>query len=168
MSDFNNDDIGMVSQIVGPDMLAWLWYKSEVEQPVAGQGLVLGDKLVLENKETKEKVSITGEAADMTEGRIALRKGLRVYSAQFEVSLDGEEHRFTLNGLTGIVSGLKMPKGQPAEDGDDPDAAVLDKIYMINRFLEWLDKAYKEYASVRLGPWGKETAAMATWLEKKK
>ena len=51
------------------------------------------------------------------------------------------------------------------EEGDDPDALFLEKMYLIESSLEMLDELYRQFLEARLSPaWGAEAAAVAEWM----
>jgi hypothetical protein len=64
------------------------------------------------------------------------------------------------------LSGLRTPKVElKVEEGEDPDARFLEKMYLIDKCLEVLDLAFSSFVDLRLGPdWPKEVKAVGEWI----
>jgi hypothetical protein len=64
------------------------------------------------------------------------------------------------------LSGLRTPKVElKVEEGEDPDARFLEKMYLIDKCLEIIDLAFLSFLHVRLGDeWRSEAKAVQEWI----
>ena len=161
--------------ILGQDFLTWLWYKSEtgsdfrddeggafavtVEQRVAVQGGGSGEGV--------ETAVVSGPTGEFREARLGLRVGKKVSRALLKIESDGLEWIVQLKADDLSLNGLKTPKVETRlEEGDDPDAVFLEKMYLLERAAGYLDGLYKTFLELRLGPtWREEARSLRLWLE---
>ena len=74
----------------------------------------------------------------------------------FQVSLRAED--FSLNSL-------KMPKIEKSGDDDDPDALLLEKIYLLEVCTGLLDSLFQRFLRLRLSAdWLREVNDMRQWM----
>ena len=161
--------------ILGQDFLTWLWFKSEktggvfytdkreafvlvVEQRIAVQG---GEG------ESKETAVVSGPMAEMREAKIGLRTGKKVHQAKIRLEQDENAWQVQLSSTDFTLSGLKTPKvDMKLEEGEDPDARFLEKMYLVEKSLEFLDSVYHDFLRVRLGDgWKDEVVRVRAWME---
>ena len=98
-------------RFLGPEFLTWLWYAIEREPDVikaaamSRGSLTVGNRIVLENRldQPAERVTISGENADLGEGMLALKKGALVPMHSHE----SEQMTYVLQGA------LKFQIGAP-------------------------------------------------------
>ena len=159
---------------LGQDFLTWLWFKSEkssgmfrsasgedfalyIEQRIAVQG---GDG---DNVET---AVCSGPQAEMREARLGLTTGKKVNQARVRLEQDANEWQFQLKAEDFSFGSLKTPKvAMKAEEGDDPDGPFYEKMYLIEKALEFLDGLYLQFLRTRLGPeWREEMLALRSWI----
>ena len=65
------------------------------------------------------------------------------------------------------MGSLKTPKTEgPGDDDADPDALLLEKLFLIEAALELIDAAYTEFIGVRLGEatWKQEVDHVREWI----
>lgn len=162
--------------ILGQDFLTWLWHVTEA------RGGVFKDKdgrefhLRLEERlsvqggdgEGLESASVKSPSGELIEARSGLRTGKKVNRAQLRFDRDPEAWQVTLKDSDFSLSGLKTPKIESGKsDDDDPDARVLEKLFLVEQCLELLDGVYQEFLSVRLSvKWAEETRTVAAWVAK--
>lgn len=169
--------LGQAKDIVlGQDFLTWLWYKSEakagmftmpngesfamyVEQRISVQG---GEG------DTKETTSVSGPTSELKEAKIGLAMGKKVTKAQIHVDVDSDSWQFTLKAEDFSFNGFKTPKVDTKRDeDDDPDAILLEKIYLLERGLSFIDHMFFEFLKIRLSSeWENERMAVGVWLNK--
>lgn len=161
--------------ILGQDFLTWLWYRSEttggnfeskkgqpfavyMEQRISVQGGE-GDSL--------ETATVTGAMSELREARMGLSTGKKVTRALLRFERDSETWQLSLKAENFSLNSLKTPKiEKPAED-EDPDAAVLERLYLIDSCLELLDELYAEFIQIRLNPtWDEEVRKVRSWMQK--
>ena len=78
------------------------------------------------------------------------------------IRLEKEElaFQFTLKAEDFTLGSLKTPKVEKPEEDDDPDAMLLEKIYLMEVCLGLLDSL-----QLRLSPqWQQEVADMRQWM----
>jgi hypothetical protein len=52
------------------------------------------------------------------------------------------------------------------EEGEDPDSRILEKIYLMEKCMDFVDVIYLKFLELRFGPeWDEETARLRRWLE---
>ena len=117
--------------------------------------------------EGMESAVVKSPSGELTEARSGLRSGKKVSRAQIRFERDPEAWQVTLKDNDFSLSGLKTPKVETKDRGDDdPDARVLEKLFLVEQCLELLDGVYREFLAVRLGPakWAEETRSLREWI----
>lgn len=165
----------MKDVVLGQDFLTWLWYKSDVtggrfedkgevfelhmEQRVSVQG---GEG------DTLETATVSGAMSELREARLGLRTGKKVNRAQIRIEKDVEAWSFTLKAEDFSIGSLRTPTVETKlEEGDDPDAPFLEKMFLLEKCLSHLDAVYAAFLNVRFGTaWDEEVQAFRTWLTK--
>jgi hypothetical protein len=164
-----------VSLALGQEFLTWLWFASEtssglfrtkegeafsvtVEQKVSVQG---GEG------EAKETAVCSGPMAELREARLGLRNGKKVNKAKVRVERDEISWQVLLDAANFTLQGLKTPKVEmKMEEGEDPDGRILEKIYLLEKCVDFLDVVYARFLDLRFSPqWKEETARLRKWLE---
>lgn len=164
--------------LLGQEFLTWLWFRSEVTGgmfqistgPQAGSSfhVTLEQRLVVRGGEGdhKETASVSGSFSPLREARLGLSTGKKVVRALVRFSKDENDWQLTLKAEDFALGSLRTPAIAKAEEGDDPDASFLEKIYLIESCLELLDEAYHQFLKVRLSQeaWKEEIKAVNTWI----
>lgn len=164
-----------VGLLLGQEFLTWLWFASEtsnglfrtkggeafsvtVEQKVSVQG---GEG------EARETAVCSGPMAELREARMGLRTGKKVNKVKVRVERDEVAWQVLLDAATFTLQGLKTPKVEmKLEEGEDPDSRILEKIYLLEKCIDFLDIVYARFLDLRFGPqWSEETARLRKWLE---
>lgn len=161
--------------ILGQDFLTWLWFKSEmqngqfttpdgvefacyVEQRISVQGGE-GDNV--------ETATVSGAMSELREARLGLTIGKKVNKMQLRMERDTEVWQGTLKAEDFTMTGLRTPKVEAAKDADEPDAVFYEKVFLIERYLGFLDALYKQFLEIRLGSaWSEEEKQVRTWVHK--
>ena len=162
-------------RFLGNQFLTWLWFVIENNQHIIRQcdpdavSLEVGNRMVLENRATGglETISIKANNAGLEEAILALSKGAAVTEIQLVYKTDSLEWRFTLKGESLGFSGIKLPDSAAAENEQDNDSVVLDKLYLYEKPLELIDRLYQRFIQARLsGKWS-ETAVVdiKKWMD---
>lgn len=160
--------------ILGQEFLTWLWYRSDVrpddfrdndgnafqlfmEHRVVVQGGE-GDKL--------ETASVSGTLSPLREARFGLVTGKKVTRATLRFEQDGLSWQLSLKAEDFAVCGLKGPKTERAGEDDDPDALLLERIFLLERCMALLDSLYAVFLRSRLTPqWTEETGKIHQWMQ---
>lgn len=170
-------DLSLVERentLLGQDFLTWLWYKTDSDNVLFS----LKDKrtftLQMEQKisvqggegETKATTTVSSPGNEMSEARTGLLHGKKVNKAQLLFSMDQDNWLVQISAADFGLSGLKTPKIATKDDeGDDPDAKFLEKIFLIERCLEMLDVVYTQFLTLRMSKdWKEEAANVKLWI----
>ena len=165
---------------LGQDFLTWLWYKSETsnglfrmsgneENTGAPFTLNMEQRVVVRGGEgdNKETASVSGSLSPLREARLGLLTGKLVVRALARMEKDGMSWQVTLKADDFSIGSLKTPQVAKNEEGDDPDALFLEKMYLIESSLDMLDEVYRQFLMVRLDQtaWGREVQEVAAWMQ---
>ena len=162
-------------RFLGPEFLTWLWYAIEtdpdgIKAAAMGRGLLtVGDRIVLESSadQPAERVTITGENADLGEGIVALRKGALVAELRLHYMAGDQEWRFSLKGDTLALMGLKTPRSVPVESPDEVEGAVVEKVGLCDEVVRLLDSLFLRFIKLRVSERWREKAVpgMKAWIK---
>lgn len=163
-------------RFLGDEFLTWLWFQIESDD---GQqmlrsldpdllALEIGNRIVLENRRTGnlERISIRGEEANLDEGRLALRKGALVVEMSLNFRAAEHQWQFSLKGESLNVSNFKTPKTALPESSEDMEGFVLEKIYLYQKILQFIENTYNYFIHQRVSPqWqSKITPSIKSWI----
>lgn len=162
------------SAILGQEFLTWLWFKSEHE----GGRFKAGDEwfeVYMEQRvsveggsgDGKEVATVAGPHAEMREARMGLSTGKKVNRALLRLAQDGEEWTMQLKAEDFAYNSVRTPKVDTRrEQGEDPDGIWLEKLYLLEKCIGFMDALYRQFLEVRLSSikWPQELKAFRTWL----
>ncbi len=164
------------SMILGQDFLTWMWHVTEARGGVFKDrdgrefNLRMEERLSVQggDGEGLESASVKSPSGELTEARSGLRTGKKVNRAQLRFDRDPEAWQLTLKDTDFSLSGLKTPKVETSDREDtDPDARVLEKLFLVEQCLELLDSVYREFLTVRLSSkWAEEAKTVGVWIAK--
>ncbi|WP_029898098.1 hypothetical protein [Desulfohalovibrio reitneri] len=163
------------SALLGQEFLTWLWFRSEMDNglfatPDGHNFTVFMDQRVQVQGgegDEKETAVVTGAHARMAEAKMGLRRGKKVGKAQLKFDQDGEEWTVQVKAEDFALGSMKPPKVEKTSD-DDPDAVFLEKLFLIENCLTFLDTLYTRFLDLRLSPnkWEEEVSSFRHWLAK--
>ena len=144
-------------KFLGDEFLTWLWFVIEQEPAIFKNmdpdltSFKIGNRIVLEKrkKESVERITIKGENANFEEGMLALKKGALVAELNLVCRIAEQKWQFTLKGESLNLSGFKTPQIAPLENPDDPEGAILEKVFLYDKILQFLEKLYKTFIKLR-------------------
>lgn len=170
-------DLSLVERenvLLGQDFLTWLWFKTDndtvlfsladkrtftvhMEQRVSVQG---GEG------EGIETATVSSPRGELTEAKTGLRTGKKVNKAQLLFTMDQDQWLVQVSAADFGLSGLKTPKISAKDDeGDDPDAKFLEKMFLLERCLEMFDVVFTQFLALRMSrDWAEETARVGRWI----
>jgi hypothetical protein len=161
-------------KFIGYEFLTWLWY---IINKDPGQlatldsefvSLVTGNRIMLENvrNEATETVTIKGNDADLQEGKLALRKGGMVTELNLILTCGANRWQFTLKGESLNMSNFKIPTTGPIESEEQLEGAILEKIYLYSKAIEFIKNLFNLFIKARLSEnWAqKVTPRIADWI----
>lgn len=162
--------------ILGQDFLTWLWYKSETTQgsfeTKNGQffNIYMEQRISVQGGEgdSLETATVTGAMSELKEARLGLSNGKKVTRALMRFERDSDAWQVTLKAENFSINSLKLPKVEKPEEDEDPDAALLERLYLIDSCLELLDDLYIKFINIRLNnsAWEEEIKNLRAWMQK--
>jgi len=151
-------------KFVGYEFLTWLWYVIEHDPAqlnhVIKENIIftIGNRIKLQNAvhDAVETITIKGDDAGLEEGVLALKKGALVTEIHLRVTEAENEWQLTLKGESLNISNLRLPETGQIENRDDMEGATLEKIFLYEKIMDWLDAVYDFFIKKRLSPeWNK-------------
>jgi hypothetical protein len=159
--------------VLGQEFLTWLWFRSAtgcIFNDKSGRpfSVSLEQRIVVQGGEGDhvETASVSGIDSELREARLGLVTGKKVTRALLRLERGPEEWRVTLKASDFSLSGLKTPKVERDSQNDDPDGALLEKLYLIDACLELTDATFAAFLATRLDApaWREEVARMRAWM----
>ena len=152
-----------VDDSVSQDFLTWLWWHVSENGPVIGGGKVdFTGSMTATNEEGKVVSSDKSEEPVFTELKAAVASGKHITKATLLIAKDDLEWTVTLDSWLNI-NGLQCPS-EVSNDDETPDAAFLERIFLIEEFDLLLDSIYKIFLDVRLSSrWAEATNSIEKW-----
>jgi hypothetical protein len=161
-------------KFLGDEFLTWLWFIIEQEPAVLRNAdpdltsFEIGNRIVLEKKDKKavERITIKGEEAGLEEAMLALQKGALVAEMNLIYRSAQQKWQFTIKGESLNVSSVITPKIPPPENPEDLEGTVLEKIFLYDKILQFLEKLYKYFIQLRTsGRWkNHEISLIKKWI----
>ena len=162
--------------ILGRDFLTWLWFKSEEQNGIFktknGEdfALYLEQKVVVQGGEGErlEKAMCTGAMSELREAKLGLLTGKKVVQAKIKLEQDSNEWIMEVDASNFTFSGLKTPKVRTKmEEGEDPDGVFLEKIFLVEKALGFVDYLFRDFVEKRFSiHWQREIEAFRKWLDR--
>ena len=163
--------------ILGQEFLTWLWHKSEVLDNLFKDAkgrefaLFMEQRIVVQGGEGEslETATVAGPMSELREARLGLATGKKVTRALVRIERDADTWQFTLKAEDFSLNSLKTPYQEKPEADDDPDALLLEKIFLVESCLELMDGLYLEFLRLRLDAtaWDGETADIRDWMKER-
>ncbi len=163
-------------RFLGDEFLTWIWFLIDTDEAAQVfrhiepelSRLEIGDRIVLENRrrDSLERITIRGEDANLVEGRLSLQKGALVTEMSLEFHVAEQQWQFSIKGESLNISSLKTPKVGPAESSEDLEGLVLEKVYLYDKVLQFIEKLFIHFVTERLSPrWEASVVpAMRAWV----
>ena len=165
-------------RFLGNEYLTWLWFTLENEREILNQfdkditNLEIGNRLVLENRhgESLETITIKGDEAGLEEGILALKKGALVNDLNIIYRCGDQTWQFNIKGESLNISNLKTPVSGKIENKEDMEGAVLEKIYLYDKIVNFVERSFLYFIQTRLSEnWEKiNVPKIKEWLLKDK
>lgn len=163
-------------RFLGNEYLTWLWFIIENDRDKIKQldkdftSLEIGNRMVLENRhgEGLETITIKGDEASLEEGIIALKKGALVNEINLIYRCGDQDWQFTIKGESLNLSSLKTPDTGIVETKEDIEGAVLEKIYLYDRIVEFIERSFQLFVKYRLSDsWNTKLVPLVKgWISK--
>lgn len=159
--------------LLGQEFLTWLWFRSDTAPDAFRDAGGLPFAVSMEQRivvqggegEARETATVSGAFSPLREARLGLATGKQVTRALLRLEKDGLAWQLTLKAEDFSLGSLKTPKVEKDSEDDEPDAAFLEKIYLIESCTDLLDGLFREFLTLRLSPaWTKEALAVRRWI----
>jgi len=159
---------------LGNEFLTWIWFLIEKDQDTLRQcaqdplELSVGNRMVLVNRWANgmETVTIKGDAAGLEEGLLALSKGAWVTELNLVFKSGALQWQFSIKGESLNFSSLKLPETGNAEQMDDMEGLILDKLYLYEKPFQLIDALFRKFVALRLsGTWPAAKSNMMKWIQ---
>ncbi|MGD9080391.1 MAG: hypothetical protein PVG96_13675 [Desulfobacterales bacterium] len=161
-------------KFLGDEFLTWLWFVIDQDPAILRSAdpdltsFEIGNRIVLEKKHKKkfERITIKGEDAGLEEAKVALQNGALVAELNLIYRSAQQKWQFTLKGESLNLSSLKTPKTALVESPGDVEESVLEKIFLYDKILQFLEKLYKTFIKLRTSNrWqNREILLIKKWL----
>ena len=165
-----------LAPLIGQDFLTWLWYTSEVHdgEMQTSQGEVFS--LIMEQRisvqggegESRDTAQSSGPRSELREAMLGLKSGKKVNRARVRIEVDSEDWQLQLKAEDFSVSGLKTPKVETSDQGEDedPDGAFLEKMHLMERAFELVDDLFGQFLRLRFSDkWSEELRKVREWIK---
>jgi hypothetical protein len=161
-------------RFLGNEFLTWIWFTIENDEDTIRrcdpdiESLDVGNRMVLEHRWANgiETVAIKGDAAGLEEGLLALSKGAQVTEINLIYKSGSLQWQFSLKGESLSFSGLKLPETAAAEQAEDMEGIVLEKLYLYEKPFNFIDELYRLFIESRLsGQWDETLTGMKKWIQ---
>ena len=152
-------------KFIGYEFLSWLWFAIErspgslAPKNNESGSISIGNRMVLENftKDKTESITIKGDDPNLDAALLSLKNGALVTEINLIYKFNEQEWQFTLKGESFSITNLKTPQRGPVDTLEDTEGAVLEKAFLLEQILQYLDFLYKTFVHVRLSPAWKQT-----------
>jgi hypothetical protein len=161
-------------RFLGNEFLTWIWFAIENDEEIIRQcdpdaeSLDVGNRMALEHRWANgvETIAIKGDAAGLEEGLLALQKGAQVTEINLIYKSATLKWQFSLKGESLSFSGLKLPETAAAEQSEDMEGIVLEKLYLYEKPFQFIDELYRRFIELRLSQqWQATLAGMKKWVQ---
>ncbi len=158
---------------LGREFLTWLWFLTETDADAVAEAagesvvVVVGNRITLEKHrgDDVERVAIRGEAAQMEEGLVALRKGALVSEVNLSVEIADQAYSVNVRGADLAVGSLKTPSTGPVRIVDEMEGAILEKAGLLEKALQVLDSLFYAFIRLRISDaWAEEMKKVRRWV----
>lgn len=160
--------------ILGQEFLTWLWYRSDAD-PASFMDknsipftVTMEQRIVVQGGEGEslETASVTGPLSPLREARLGIAMGKKVTRALIRFEQNDLAWQCTLRAENLVCNSLKTPKIEKDDDDADMDALVLEKIALMEKYLELLDCVYVHFLRLRTSDiWYDEVHRMQQWAK---
>ncbi|UCF94373.1 MAG: hypothetical protein JSW39_09505 [Desulfobacterales bacterium] len=143
---------------LGEEFLTWLWFVIATDQNRLRRldedllALEIGNRIVLENRrqDAQETITIKGDDAGLEEGILSLRKGAMVSELNLVYKSGELQWHFTIKGESLNLSSLSLPKTGVAETAEELEGVVLEKAFLYEKIIEFLENLFKDFIKLRV------------------
>lgn len=161
-------------RFLGNEFLTWIWFIIENDEDTIrgcdpeALSLDVGNRMVLEHRWANgmETIAIKGDAAGLEEGLLALSKGAQVTEINLIYKSGSLQWQFSLKGESLNFSSLKLPETAAAENSEDMEGMVLERLYLYEKPFKFIDELYRSFITLRLSrQWQQALSKIKKWIK---
>ena len=162
---------------LGQEFLTWLWFVSERENGLFATPGGEAFRLFVEQRvrvtggegEGRGTAVCSGPLASLTEARTGLAAGKKVDSVRLRLEKDEAELSVSVDAARLTLSSLKTPKvDMRLEEGEDPDARILEKLFLLEQAMDFVDAVWARFVMLRFSPaWEAEVQELGRWIDRR-
>ncbi len=174
-----SDYASSVDEILGQEFLTWLWFKSDVAPDSFATpdgepfSVSMEQRIVVQggNGDARETASVTGAYSPLSEARFGLGVGKKVVRALLHIEKDAMSYQMVVKAQDFTLNSVKTPtvaKDSLSEEEDDPESRFLEKLFLLENCVNFLDAIFERFLRVRLteSEWTQEVDEMRQWITK--
>ncbi len=159
--------------ILGQEFLTWLWYKSDTaptsftDKKNVPFSVSMEQRIVVQGGEgdNLETASVSGSLSPLREARLGLVTGKKVTRAIVRLEQNDLDWQLSLRAEDLSCNSLRTPKIEKEAEDDDPDAFLLEKIYLMELCVGLVDALYAQFLELRLSnEWASEVRNLQSWM----
>jgi len=165
--------------ILGQEFLTWLWFASDTRSGLFRMPDKTEFSLYMEQRiavqggegESMETATVSGAMSRLREARLGLATGKKVMRALVRLEQGADVWHCVLKAGDFSLNSLRTPKidrKDGAGQGDiEPDAALLEKVFLMEKATAFLDELFSQFLGKRLSPaaWKEESARLGAWID---
>lgn len=161
--------------ILGQEFLTWLWFQSDtapgafVDKDGHPFSVSMEQRIVIQGGEgdAKDTATVAGTLSPLREARFGLGTGKKVKRALIRIEQDELAFQLTIGAEDFSLGGFKTPKVEKPSEGDDPDATILEKFYLMEVCLNLLDCLYDQFLKLRISEeWQETVQDIVDWVQR--
>jgi len=161
------------TEAIGKDFLIWLWFRSETRNGILDIGddlhvdILIDGKMTLENDETRDTVTYSGNNPLMKEARLALLENKKITKSAIKLIInEDDEYTFRLDSTWMNFRLFKTPR-VIQDFKDDPEGLFYEKAGLIEKAITIMDSVFMYFIRLRISPeWERdELPALITWIK---
>jgi len=165
-------------KFAGYEFLTWIWFLTETDnkyiEETAGdiKEFYIGDKIVIENfkEDSSEKITISGDKANLDEGALALKKGALVTEMKIILkTMDDKDIKFNIKGESLDISGFNILKHKFSSSPEEIEGSVIEKVYFMELLTGIVDKLFQKFILLRISDkWtNTELSKISRWIDER-
>ena len=166
-----------IDVILGREFLTWLWFASDTKNGLfrmAGGtdfAVFMEQRIAVQGGECErlETATVSGALSPLREARLGLATGKKVTRALVRLEQGADVWRVILKAEDFSLNGLRPPRIEQ-KDGigvsdAEPDAALLEKLFLLEKALALFDELYRQFLQKRVSPaWREEADRLRAWV----
>lgn len=161
-----------LDMILGEEFLTWLWHQSATmpdsfcDPDGTPFRVYMEQRIVVQGGqgEARETATVSGALSPLREARFGLGTGKKVCRALIRIEKADMAFQFTLRAEDFRLGSVKTPKIERGEDDGEPDALLLEKIFLLETCLKSLDALFAKFIKLRISAdWPQTVSQISQW-----